>query len=307
MAQNFTADTAAASTKPARKTRAKKIEVVEPVIVQNLSTLDAGDDLDALLSSLTGETTIEADDAPETKLADPDEVDLDALLAGPMAELVDVPVETETTEEDLEVAVSRAEAVELMMESATPEVDNPGAVPTEAATKGKRVATPRKHYSDKVERLKDRMGASLSEYTVLTTADAMVDEEGLAVVMERTLEIIRQMNSKEKNRASNFIEFLSNKRAKLNNVLERVLKVLDRDGYLQTGAEGNVIKDLLARPYSMASARAMGGNTIGMYADLKVILPDTKGRYVANPDSLLLAKARSLLAAPVSAEAAPAA
>jgi len=79
-------------------------------------------------------------------------------------------------------------------------------------------------------------------------------------------------------------------------VLERVLKVLDRDGYLQTGAEGNVIKDLLARPYSMASARAMGGNTIGVYADLKLIVPDGKGRFIANPDSLLLAKARSLLA-----------
>src|SRR5690606_27785248 len=109
------------------------------------------------------------------------------------------------------------------------------------------------------------------------------------------------MNKKEQNRASNFVEWLSGKKSRLNNVLERVLKVLERDGVLTTGNEGNVIKDLLARPYSLGSARAMGGNTIGMFADLKVIVADGKGKFVPNPDSLLLMKAKSLLAAPAAA------
>jgi hypothetical protein len=166
------------------------------------------------------------------------------------------------------------------------------------------------HYSDKVERLQARMGEQLGEYTVLTTADALVDEAQLAAVVDRTLEIMRAMNSKEKNRASNFIEWLSGKKAKLNNVLERVLIVLDRDGFVSTGNEGNVFKDLLARPYSPASARAMGGNTVGMFTDLKVIMADGKGRFVANPDSLLLMKAQSMLKAgpaPAPAAATPAA
>ncbi len=312
MAKNFASTTAAATTKPARKSRAKKADTVT---MNSLEAVDAGgaDEFTDLLASLGAApdmVEIEAD-TPVAAAADADTIDLDALLADPvMASEEPTVVEQELSDADLEAAVTRAEATELMMAAATPEGGDLGAAPSEGAVaegKTKRTPTPRKHYSDKVERLKDRVGESLAEYTVLTTADALVDEAELSAVMERTLEIIRQMNSKEKNRASNFIEFLSGKKAKLNNVLERVLKVLERDGHIQTGAEGNVIKDLLARPYSMASARAMGGNTIGMYADLKVIVPDGKGKFVANPDSLLLAKARALLAVPAADEPAAAA
>jgi hypothetical protein len=301
MAKNFASTTAAATTKPARKSRAKKADTVT---MNSLEAVDAG-------GAAPDMVEIEADTPVAAAAADADTIDLDALLADPvMASEEPAVVEQELSDADLEAAVTRAEATELMMAAATPEGGDLGAAPSEEAVaegKTKRTPTPRKHYSDKVERLKDRVGESLAEYTVLTTADALVDEAELSAVMERTLEIIRQMNSKEKNRASNFIEFLSGKKAKLNNVLERVLKVLERDGHIQTGAEGNVIKDLLARPYSMASARAMGGNTIGMYADLKVIVPDGKGKFVANPDSLLLAKARALLAVPAAEEPAAAA
>ena len=313
MAKNFAAQTPAVNTAAAatkRKPRAKKTEVIQVESLEQISAAPAADaDYDSLLAMLDAPApaaVVIEEDSPVVIEAgsdtiDLDAVDLDALLAEPVA-VVAAPVETELSEADLEAAVTRAEATDLMIAQATDEGMVEGAAPTgessdAVAAEPVKVKRERKHYADKVDRLKDRVGASLSEYTVLTTADAMVDESELGAVMERTLEIIRAMNSKEKNRASNFIEFLSGKKAKLNNVLERVLRVLDRDGFIQTGAEGNVIKDLIARPYSIASARAMGGNTIGMYADLKVILADGKGRFVANPDSLLLAKARSLLGA----------
>jgi hypothetical protein len=159
-------------------------------------------------------------------------------------------------------------------------------------------AAPRKHYSDKVERLTDRMGDKLGEYTVLTGADADVeDDAALAAVTASTMNIIRAMNSKEQNRATGFLEFLSGRKSSLNKVLGRVLTVLERDGAISTGVEGNVIKDLLSAPYSLASARAMSGNTIGMFADLKVITSDGKGKFIANTDSLLLMKAKSLMTA----------
>lgn len=304
MAKNLSA-AKSSSTKTPRAPRAKK--VAEVVTLNSAETLSVEDDLDTLLAAL-------GDEAPQPKseviadvvITEADlenmEPDLDALLADPIVSEAPTEAVTELTLEELEVAVTRAEAVDAMMATATVDEITVGASPseTEAApgeVKAKRVVTPRKHYTDKVERLKDRVGAELAEYTVLTTADALVDEAELSAVMERTLGIIREMNSKQKNRASNLIEFLSGKRARLNNVLERVLRVLERDGVIQTGNEGNVMKDLLARPYSPASARAMGGNTIGMYADLKLIVADGKGKYVANPDSLLLAKARSMLAA----------
>lgn len=308
MAKNASSSVGTSSTK-ARAPRAKK---TDSVVMNHTATLSADDELASLMAALgpapdmveiePDQTITEADLAAIDDLIEPD---LEALLAEPVEMLADAPVETEVSFADLEIAVGRAEAVEAVIEAAGTDEIVDGAAPSADGAKTKKAAAPRKHYSDKVERLKDRVGASLAEYTVLTTADALVDDAELAVTMERTLEIIRQMNSKEKNRASNLIEFLSGKRAKLNNVLERVLKVLDSDGFLQTGNDGNVMKNLLARPYSPASARAMGGNTVSMYADLKLIVPEGKGRFIANPDSLLLAKARSLLAgAPASEEGA---
>lgn len=313
MAKSTFAKTAA-STKTAapRKSRAKK--TAEVVTLNSAEVIDPEfADLYEILGGAPAAEVV-ADSAPvaaaaaDEIVAAPvsDEVDdlaeIDALLAPEVAPAT----APELSLDDLETAVTRAEATEAMLAAATTEEVVEGAAPTGDAAdvepaKAKRAAPTRKHYADKIERLKDRVGAALPEYAVLTAADA-VDEAALGEVVERTLGIIRNMNSKEKNRASNFIEFLSGKKAKLNEVLERVLRVLDRDGFLTTGNEGNVMKDLIARPYSPASARAMGGNTIGMYADLKVIIPDGKGRFVANPDSLLLAKARALLgAAPVTA------
>lgn len=321
-----TISTATSSVKTAHAPRDKKAAAVATAQINNAEAIE----LDELLALVGGDadvavTRVIEDDKPVTiddllaaeRTAAQDEADLDALLADPV--LCDAPVAIETSIEDIELAVGRAEATEAMLAAATAdgidgsapsEMPAEGEAPAEAATaKVKKVATPRKHYTDKVERLKDRIGESLSEYTVLTTADALVGEAELTVVMERTLEIIRAMNSKEKNRASNFIEFLSGKRAKLNNVLERVLNVLARDGSVQTGNDGNVIKDLIARPYSPASARAMGANTVSMYKELKVIIPmeGAKGKFVANPDSLLLAKAMSMLAAAPAGEVEPAA
>lgn len=310
MAENFMNTTAASSTavalntaakgKKARAAKGKKAQNVtidHAVMIEAPATTSDGAELDALLAELGIDSTVEG-------LASSDEV----MIESPVAEAVELMTDASL----LEAAVGNAEATELMIASATPDTDD-GSAPSgvgsdvvsepeaaiDAAAAPKKERTPRKHYSDKVERLKDRMGASLSEYAVLTTADALVDDAELGAVMERTLDIIRAMNSKEKNRASGFIEFLSGKKSKLNNVLERVLGVLEKDGFIQTGNEGNVFLNLIARPYSPASARAMGGNTIGVFADLKVILPleGHKGRFVANPDSLLLAKARSLLAA----------
>lgn len=309
--------------KPARAPRAKK-PAKDTVQMNHAEALEL-DELLALVGAapdmedpaavsvieddkpVTIEDLLAAEDQFDAMMADNDDDMLDALLADPV-----LATPAEATLEDLESAVGAAEATEASMAAATedslgsfsPTEVSEAAVAGTAEPKAKRVATPRKHYTDKVERLKDRVGDMLSEYTVLTTEDALVDESELGAVMERTMEIIRAMNSKEKNRASNFIEFLSGKRAKLNTVLERVLTVLDRDGLVQTGNEGNVMKDLIARPYSPASARAMGGNTISMYADLKVIIPEAgaRGKFVANPDSLLLMKARSMLSvAPASA------
>ena len=243
--------------------------------------------------------------------------DLIASLNAPADEIVE-PVTSVVDDVVLDAAVSGAEAIDASILFATPEgVVDAGAVPTGDASdvvatktktpkaaktpkKPKPAAVPRKHYADKTERLKDKLGAGLVDYSVLTLADAGVSEAELGAVMETTMGIIRAMNKKEANWAVKFIEYMAGKKASLSEVTSRIFKVLERDGAITTGNDGNVFKDLIARPYSAGSARAMGGNNIGMLVDLKVILADGKGRFVANPESLLLMKVKSMLtAAPV--------
>lgn len=212
----------------------------------------------------------------------------------------------------LEQAVLGAEAVEasvgvaspdgIVTASATPTGDASDVALEAAAAEPKKVAIPRKHYSNKADRLQDRMGTQLQEYSVLTLADAGVGEAELKVKMDETLAIIKAMNKKKQNRASLLIEFLAGKKASLNEVIARSYKVLTRDGHISTGSDGNLFKDLVSRPYSPAAARAMGGNTISMMADLKLISLDSKGKYIANHESLLLAKLNSMMTAHTSAE-----
>lgn len=235
--------------------------------------------------------------------------DLIASLDAPEADEVVEPV-VSMTAADLDAAVSSAEATEATISAATPTgVVEAAAVPTgdvsdvvtvteaapEKPAKVKKVATPRKHYTDKVERLKDRMGADLPGYSVLTLADAGVTEGDLSAVTEATMVIIRAMSGKAQNWAVKLVEALSGKKASMSEVTARIFKLLQKDGFITTGATGNLYLDLIAKPYSPGAARAMGGNNLAMMMALRILDADGKGRFVPNEDSLLLMKARSVL------------
>lgn len=205
----------------------------------------------------------------------------------------------------LEAAVSGAEATEVSVASASVTSLESGSAPSgdasdvkktaAAVDKPKRVATPRKRYTDKTERLKDKLGTDLAEYSVLTLADAGVTDTDLLAVMESTLVIIRGMSGKSQNWAVKFIEYMAGKKAAMSEVTGRILNLLQKDGFVSTGNTGNMYLDLVSKPYSPGAARAMGGNNLAMLMHLKVIQPDGKGRYIANPESLLLLKANSML------------
>lgn len=212
----------------------------------------------------------------------------------------------------LDAAVMGAEAIEVSVAAATPTgVIEAGAAPSgeipaamsfssvsdavPAAATPKRTAIPRKHYTDKTERLKDKLGAGLAEYSVLTLADAGVTDAELSVVMENTMVIIRGMSGKAQNWAVKLIENLSGKKSSMSEVTARIFKLLRQDGFVTTGNTGNMYLNLLEKPYSPGAARAMGGNNLAMMLALRIIEADGKGRFVPNHDSLLLMKANSLL------------
>lgn len=211
------------------------------------------------------------------------------------------------THDELTAAVAAAESVESMIAAATPDVpdgsvsgddSDVSAATPEGGAKPKKERTPRKHYTNKAERIKDRLGEALPEYVSALTLDdaAKLDsEEAVTTATAETMTLIAGMSKKKQNRAGFLLEFVSGKKDKLNAVMKLALTVLNRDGYLTTGKEGNYLAALLAVPYSPAAARAMGGNTVAVFEDLKLITPDGKGRFIANPDSLLLAKVNSML------------
>lgn len=281
---------------PRSSTKATAAKAAPALVLNHTESIDAGDlALDELIASLNA----------------PDEI-LETPVTMAVAEAA-APIDDAM----LSAAVSGAEATEIMVAEATPEGVTEGAAPSgdgtdvvalpvikeKAAKEPKAPATPRKHYTDKTERLKDKLGAGLSEYSVLTLADAGVDEEELKVVMEKTMDIIRGLNKKESNWAVKMIEFLAGKKSSISEVTGTILKLLHTDGYISTGNDGNVFKTLVARPYSPGSARAMGGNNVGFMKDLKMIIADGKGKFIANPDSLLLMKANSMLFAPAATTA----
>ena len=224
-------------------------------------------------------------------------------------ESIEAEAPAEMDDEMLEAAVSGAEATEAMIIAATPSgVVDASAIPTgdvsdvvpvktktKKEPKEKKEAAPRKHYSDKTERLKDKLGADLAGYSILTLADAGVTDEELGAKVEETMNIVKSMNGKSQIWAVKFVEYLAGKKSSISEVTGRILRLLNKDGFIQTGATGNLYLDLIAKPYSPGAARAMGGNNLAMLSFLKLIQADGKGRYVANPDSLLLLKANGML------------
>jgi hypothetical protein len=172
---------------------------------------------------------------------------------------------------------------------------------TETATGDKKKAAgedkpkaQRKFYASKVERIKDKLGDKLGEYTVLELSDATLEGEALAKKQQETIDAIKNAGKKVQNRITFVMEFIAGKSSKLNGVITTALKVLKRDGKVSVGVEGNLYKALIEHPYSPAAAKAMGGNTLLALKTLKVIVPGEKGEYVANPKSLVLAKLEAM-------------
>lgn len=282
------AKTAALNTRKNNKTAA----VAKNADVLLMNHAESADGIDALLAELTsGEATIIETDAPGAEAT-----------AGDTTDVV-------LQDHEVEHTIGRLEAIDASIEAALPSTDESAALPTgdtsdappaeNAAADGDAAPaaakTPRKHYANKLERIKDRLGASAADYTVLTLADAGVSDDDLKQVMESTFAIIEGMNKKQKDHASQLYDFLTGKKASMRAVHEIVLKTMARDGFVTTGEKGNVITEMLGKPYSMGSARAMSGNAIGMMADLKLLKGDGKGRYVGNPESTLLAAANQKL------------
>jgi hypothetical protein len=78
-----------------------------------------------------------------------------------------------------------------------------------------------------------------------------------------------------------------NRGGELNEVLKRTLTLLHKDGKVTSGDKGNLQVNLLAKPYSIGTARSQANQMFMALPALQIVIKD-KGNMVPNPDSALL-------------------
>lgn len=268
---------------------------------EDLSSLDA---LLADLDDMTGEpTTVAAEESlPEVELeaavsrAEAQEV----VNAAYSEEVEEAPVAPTTTEIDpLDLVTASTEDAPVVEEAtAKPKGKGKGkgkgdkkcAEPSEPKEKKER-----KHYASKIERLNDKLGTTLGDYTVLEINDATLEGDALKAKQDETMEALKTAGTKVQNRMTFLIEFAAGKSAKLNGIATKALELLKKDGKITTGEKGNLHQALIAHPYSVNAAKAMGGNTLLAMQKLKMLVAGEKGEWLPNPNSLYLIKINSML------------
>jgi hypothetical protein len=270
-------------------TAAPAIELqAEPEVIESghVESLDLSDVAETLEASDTADIVL-----PELIATPPSDTVLDEVIAGievqehyALATADDAPIEGASAEE------IAAAGVETEGAAAEP-VAEEGA----ATVAPKAARAPRVHYQNKTDRIKARLGANLGDYLVLEIADASLEGDALKAKQDETLAVIDAMSVKVKNRASLLMDFLSGKTGKPNEILKRALDVLAADGKITTGDKGNLHINLLAKPYSVSAARAMGRNTLTVMEKTKMIVAGAKGEFLPNPQSLFLAMAQQML------------
>lgn len=154
--------------------------------------------------------------------------------------------------------------------------------------------------------LMHRLGAKANEYLMLEAGDLSLSEDAQAAKRQEILDFIDRNSAKSggDGGAVKVMEKLvmlfgwmaSGKPvSELNEVMRRTFSVLLTQGELTSGDKGNLQTDLLAKPYSVGTARSQANQMFMLLPLLKVTVKE-KGRMVPNPDSLILMKMKAELA-----------
>ncbi|TSP14042.1 hypothetical protein [Cupriavidus campinensis] len=267
-------------------------DIVEPA-------LPLGDDASLVIGESTMQAAVPLLAAPAAGVLDTDTVDEAALEAAVKGAEKQEALQALYAEQEPSVPVSDADA------PATTEV-----TPADAKTKSKRqpAANPlRSTSAKKSEKLVARLGEQVSEYLVLEMSEATLPPEELKARQEALMAMLdmsptnlaRQdgqaaVQKKVADKALMLFGWIKNG-GELNEIMRRTFTVLNRDGHITSGEKGNLLIDLLAKPYSLGTARAQSSQMFALLPLLKIANRE-KGRMVANPDSALLPQIKARLA-----------
>lgn len=257
------------------------------------TNVSADDDLDTLLMGLgLSEVEINPLAAEESILG---ETALEAAVMGAEAQeaIEDHYNSAESTPEEIEAVVDPLTDPSSLITASAPVVEKKAAKKEPKEPKEKKAPAVRKHYASKVERVSDKLGADLGNYTVLELADASLSGDELAAKQAETIEAMKGASVKVSGRMAYLMEFAAGKTASLNNIAVTALTLLKNEGKIITGETGNLHLEL-AKKYSRGSANSMANSTLGALRTLKMIQGE-KGEYVLNPNSLYAMKILPML------------
>lgn len=315
----------------ARKTNAVKMTAIAEVM--NVGSVDENAVLNDLLDELGGgdDTTLSAahDEIIEETIAEPvieaaiepaleaagAESAVQAELEQALAELPadDTPVvaapvvkhqpmrDADFDEVALQAAIAEATAKAYAEQGAGVtggEADKPSEVSQEASekkSKGRPKAAPSERHVvlSKSQKVASKLGEKASEFLVLELADAELDEAALKAKQDAVLAEIDGLAKKVSEKAVQLFGWLKNG-GSLNEVMKRTFEVLAKDGEITSGAKGNLQTNLLAKPYSAGTAASQANQMFMLLPMLKVTMRE-RGRMIANPESVILMKAKAEL------------
>lgn len=260
---------ATTSTKGTKKTTGKKNDA--PVIDQSLA------DLAALEASLAGDETIEPGATIPGALIPEGGIDGADMLASLLEDAA-------LTDEANAVPAAPLVANTSKLEAAAVKPTPAPATPANSA------GTSRPGVSAKTsEKIMFRLGSKAGDFLVLETKDAELDETALKARQEEMLKGFDGTSQiKVREKMVQLFGYLSGTNIKLNEVMRRAFTVLLKDGNLISGEKGNLHIDLLAKPYSVGTARAQSGQIFSLFPQLKIVTKSDRGVYTANPDSVIL-------------------
>lgn len=283
---------------------------VSPVPVVEEGEIDLSlDDLD--LSDLELELALPAQstvkEEPYLSAAELAEVEKRAIVANEVPDELDgLFDESDIDSESLNLDAAVASVMnEVAGSEAAPAEEKPAA----AEEKPK---TPKKERTPTTERvtyensrasqvLLSRLGETAFDQLVLEVGDLDVDPEELRKKQHKLLAELNMRPgadvtvSTQKKVAQKIVSLFTwlNTGGELNTVMHRTFKLLLTDGYISRGKAGNLYADLLKKPYSPGTASAQSGQMYKMLPQLRIAFLDERGRFIPNPESLILIKVKS--------------
>ncbi|MFK3740907.1 hypothetical protein, partial [Massilia sp. TN1-12] len=277
-------------------------EIIEPEVV---------DAADALIDAVSAEA---ADTVASMNVEAADEnadLDVDALLddVGAAAPVDAAAAGSDLVDDLLEDVAQQAASIEakqkLYAEQDAPEIGAAGDVPqtdadavaaagTEKKPRKKKDAAPKEPKPARPTSVTHKPGDLLMAKLGAKSGDYLIFDADPAVNETKVAEFIARMNDRDAiaDKVREKIIMLMTWMAgggtgTLNEVLRRTFTVLAKDGTLTSGDKGNLQQDLLAKPYSMGTARSQANQMFMALPELGLTLK-SKGAMVPNPDSIML-------------------